>query len=66
VQSGELFLISGDNPVLIDGFLDHAIEIDVDAVADHTGESLSPASWNTSRRPGCIRAIPPAPSRPIR
>jgi len=38
LQSGELFLISGQNPVLIDGFLDHAIEIDVDAVADHTGE----------------------------
>ena len=38
VQSGELFRISGDNPVLIDGFLDHAIEIDVDAVAIDTGE----------------------------
>ncbi|HWU24962.1 MAG TPA: carbamoyl-phosphate synthase large subunit [Rhizomicrobium sp.] len=38
VQSGELFRISGDNPVLIDGFLHHAIEIDVDAIADHTGE----------------------------
>ncbi|HEY0281887.1 MAG TPA: carbamoyl-phosphate synthase large subunit [Rhizomicrobium sp.] len=38
VQSGELFRISGDNPVLIDGFLDRAIEIDVDAIADETGE----------------------------
>ena len=38
VQSGELFRISGDNPVLIDGFLDRAIEIDVDAIADATGE----------------------------
>jgi carbamoyl-phosphate synthase large subunit len=38
LQSGELFRISGDNPVLIDGFLHHAIEIDVDAIADHTGE----------------------------
>jgi len=38
VQSGELFRISGDNPVLIDGFLDRAIEIDVDAVCDATGE----------------------------
>jgi carbamoyl-phosphate synthase large subunit len=37
LQSGELFRISGDNPVLIDGFLNHAIEIDVDAVADATG-----------------------------
>ena len=38
VQSGELFRISGDNPVLIDGFLHHAIEIDVDAIGDGTGE----------------------------
>ena len=38
VQSGELFRISGDNPVLIDGFLHHAIEIDVDAIGDGTGD----------------------------
>jgi carbamoyl-phosphate synthase large subunit len=38
VQSGELFRISGDNPVLIDGFLNRAIEIDVDAVCDATGD----------------------------
>jgi carbamoyl-phosphate synthase large subunit len=37
VQSGELFRISGDNPVLIDGFLNRAIEIDVDAIADDDG-----------------------------
>ena len=37
LQSGELFRISGDNPVLIDGFLNHATEIDVDAIADATG-----------------------------
>jgi len=36
VQSGELFRISGDNPVLIDGFLHHAIEVDVDAICDHS------------------------------
>jgi len=35
VASGELFRISGDNPVLIDAFLHHAIEIDVDAICDH-------------------------------
>jgi carbamoyl-phosphate synthase large subunit len=34
VATGELFRISGDNPVLIDGFLHHAIEIDVDAICD--------------------------------
>ena len=38
VQSGELFRISGDNPVLIDGFLHHAIEVDVDAICDDDGE----------------------------
>ena len=38
LQSGEVFRISGDNPVLIDAFLHHAIEIDVDAIADGTGD----------------------------
>ena len=38
LKSGELFRISGDNPVLIDRFLQHATEIDVDAIADETGE----------------------------
>jgi len=38
IQSGEVFRISGDNPVLIDGFLHHATEIDVDAICDHDGE----------------------------
>ncbi|MEP6831375.1 MAG: carbamoyl-phosphate synthase large subunit, partial [Rhizomicrobium sp.] len=34
VASGELFRISGDNPVLIDGFLNRATEVDVDAICD--------------------------------
>jgi carbamoyl-phosphate synthase large subunit len=38
LQSGELFRISGENPVLIDGFLHHAIEVDVDAIADAAGD----------------------------
>jgi len=38
LKSGELFRISGDNPVLLDGFLHHAVEIDVDAIADHSGD----------------------------
>ena len=38
VQSGELFRISGDNPVLIDGFLNRAIEVDVDAICDNDGD----------------------------
>ena len=38
VSSGELFRISGDNPVLIDGFLNRATEVDVDAICDCDGE----------------------------
>src|SRR5258706_8278107 len=38
LHSGELFKISGANPVLIDGFLHHAIEIDVDAICDNEGQ----------------------------
>jgi carbamoyl-phosphate synthase large subunit len=38
LQAGELFSISGEHPVLIDAFLHHAIEIDVDAIADGTGD----------------------------
>src|SRR6185312_5051839 len=34
LSSGELFRISGDNPVLIDGFLNRATEVDVDAICD--------------------------------
>jgi len=30
----EAVVVSGDNPVLIDGFLNHATEVDVDALAD--------------------------------
>jgi carbamoyl-phosphate synthase large subunit len=37
LKSGELFRISGDNPVLIDGFLHHATEVDVDAIGDNDG-----------------------------
>ncbi|MBN9553955.1 MAG: carbamoyl-phosphate synthase large subunit, partial [Alphaproteobacteria bacterium] len=38
VASGELFRISGDNPVLIDGFLNRATEVDVDAICDVEGQ----------------------------
>jgi carbamoyl-phosphate synthase large subunit len=38
VASGELFRISGDNPVLIDGFLNRATEVDVDAICDADSE----------------------------
>ena len=38
VQSGDVFRISGDNPVLVDAFLSNAIEVDVDAIADVEGD----------------------------
>jgi carbamoyl-phosphate synthase large subunit len=38
IQTSDVFKISGDNPVLIDGFLNQATEIDVDAIADGTGD----------------------------
>ena len=52
--------------MLIDGFLHHAIEVDVDAICDAAAKCGSPASWSTSRKPASIRAIPPARCRPIR
>ena len=30
-------LVEPDHPILIDKFLENAIEVDVDAIADHTG-----------------------------
>ncbi|HRE59869.1 MAG TPA: carbamoyl-phosphate synthase large subunit [Micropepsaceae bacterium] len=34
LASTDIFLITGDNPVLIDHYLNHAVEVDVDAIAD--------------------------------
>ncbi len=36
----EAVQVSNDAPVLLDGFLDHAIEVDVDAICDHSGAVL--------------------------
>ena len=38
VQSGDVFRISGESPILIDAFLNNAIEIDVDAICDTKGD----------------------------
>lgn len=32
--------VSNDSPVLLDRFLDNAVEVDVDTIADHTGQVL--------------------------
>jgi len=44
---------SPEKPILIDKFLEDAIEIDVDAVADGT-LCVVAASWSTSRRRASI------------
>jgi biotin carboxylase len=56
---------SPDRPVLIDRFLEDAIEVDVDAVSDGTLSS-SAASWSTSSAPACTRATARARSRRTR
>jgi carbamoyl-phosphate synthase large subunit len=38
IQTSDVFRISGDNPVLVDGFLNQATEIDVDAIGDGSGD----------------------------
>src|SRR3546814_7527147 len=32
--------VSNDSPVLLDRFLDNAVEVDIDVIADHTGAVL--------------------------
>ena len=44
------------SPVLLDEFLEDAIEVDVDACQRRHRTWSSPGSWSTSRRPGCTRA----------
>ena len=56
--------VSNDSPVLLDRFLDLAIEVDVDAICDGTRRAASAASWSTSSRRACIRATPAARCRP--
>jgi carbamoyl-phosphate synthase large subunit len=45
---------SPDHPVLIDRFLEGAIEVDVDAVSDAVGGVFVGPSWSTSRRRGAF------------
>ena len=56
---GKAVKASPEHPILIDKFLEDAIEIDVDAVSD--GErSSSAGSWSISKRRGSIPATAPA------
>ena len=56
--------VSGTSPVLIDRYLQDAIEVDVDAVSDGR-QSRWPASWSISRRPVSIPATAPVRCRRI-
>ena len=57
---------SPEHPILIDKFLEDAVELDVDAVADAAAPSSSAASWSTSRRPASTRATAPASCPPYK
>jgi carbamoyl-phosphate synthase large subunit len=61
----EAVVVSGDSPVLLDSYLDGAVEVDVDALCDGR-PCMSRASCSISRRPACIPATAPARCRPIR
>ena len=58
--------VSPDKPVLIDKFLEDAIEVDVDAISDGEIDSHRRQLWNTSKKPECTRATPPVRFRRIR
>ena len=56
--------LSAERPALVDRFLEDAIEVDVDALRDRTGEVRDRRrSWSTSRKPACTPATPRARSR---
>ncbi len=59
----EAVRVSGDNPVLIDRYLNDAIEVDVDCIA-MARRCMSPASWSTSRKPASIPATARVRCRP--
>jgi carbamoyl-phosphate synthase large subunit len=50
---------SPEHPILIDKFLEDAIEVDVDAISDGKGWS-SAASWSISKKPGSTPGTAPA------
>ena len=55
--------LTPDHPVLVDRFLEDAVEIDVDALCDGTEVYPRRDLWSTSRRPGSTRRLsvrPPA------
>jgi carbamoyl-phosphate synthase large subunit len=61
-KTGQINTLLGTNPLLFDSYLTNAIEVDVDCLCDGR-TSMSPASWNTSRKPASIPATAPARCR---
>ena len=55
--------VSPGHPILIDKFLEDAIEVDVDAISDGTIPSL-PGSWSISKRRASIPETAPASCPP--
>ncbi len=47
-------LIEPEHPILIDKFLENAIEVDVDAIADHTGTGGNWWYYETHRTSGAF------------
>ena len=54
-----------EHPILIDKFLEHAVEVDVDALLT-AGKFMWPGSWNISRKRASIPATRPACCLPSR
>jgi carbamoyl-phosphate synthase large subunit len=59
----EAVKVSNDSPVLLDRFLNDAIECDVDAVRDHTGRVFIGGVMEHIEQAGVHRATPPARCR---
>ena len=56
--------LSAERPVLVDRFLEDAIEVDVDAIRDHTGDCLIGGIMEHVEEAGrALRATAPASSR---
>ena len=61
----EAVRVSPEHPILVDKFLEDALEVDVDAIADASAWWWA-ASWSTSRRRASTPATPRAPCLRIR
>ena len=55
--------LSAERPVLVDRFLEDATEVDVDALRDHTGDSVIGAVMEHVEEAGVHSATPPVRSR---